>query len=191
MSFDDELGEICLQSLETFLLKCPAEITPYIDQIIGVALKSLKYDPNYHDEEEEDEEDEDGDVKMNGDGDDLNMDAADDDEEEDDDDDGFGESYSDDEDQSWKVRRASSKLLAAIISTHPQLLSSFANDNIMHKTVAPTLISRFKEREESVRIDILNTVVCLIRMSGITSSSSSTSKDTAARSANELSDTNR
>ena len=35
------------------------------------------------------------------------------------------------------------------------------------QNVAPVLISRFKEREESVRVDILNTFITLIRQNGI------------------------
>lgn len=44
---DDELREICFQSLESFVIRCPTEITPFVDQIIELALTYLKYDPNY------------------------------------------------------------------------------------------------------------------------------------------------
>jgi len=46
--------------------------------------------------------------------------------------------YSDDDDMSWKVRRASAKCLAAIISTRHEMLRDF------YTFVSPTLISRFK-----------------------------------------------
>ncbi|CAG8576615.1 11916_t:CDS:10 [Ambispora leptoticha] len=71
----------------------------------------------------------------------------------------IGESrdYSDDDDLSWKVRRSSSKLLAAIIGTRHELLSQLYQD------VAPALVNRFKEREESVRVDIFQTFIVLLR----------------------------
>lgn len=46
--------------------------------------------------------------------------------------------YSDDDDMSWKVRRASAKCLAAIISTRHEMLRDF------YATVSPALIQRFK-----------------------------------------------
>lgn len=58
---------------------------------------------------------------------------------------------------SWKVRRTSAKLLAAIIGTRQDLLGQ------LYSTIAPTLINRFKEREETVRLEILQTFITLLR----------------------------
>lgn len=58
---------------------------------------------------------------------------------------------------SWKVRRSSTKVLYAIIETRLDLLQQ------LYETVAPVLISRFKEREESVRSDVLHTFIVLLR----------------------------
>ncbi|CAG8725492.1 18074_t:CDS:10 [Gigaspora margarita] len=69
--------------------------------------------------------------------------------------------YSDDDDISWKVRRSSSKLLASIIGTRHELLSQ------LYTNVAPALVSRFKEREESVRVDILQTFIVLLRQTHV------------------------
>ncbi|CAG8508691.1 1192_t:CDS:10, partial [Dentiscutata heterogama] len=69
--------------------------------------------------------------------------------------------YSDDDDISWKVRRSSSKLLASIIGTRHELLSQ------IYTNVAPALVSRFKEREESVRVDILQTFIVLLRQTHV------------------------
>lgn len=65
--------------------------------------------------------------------------------------------YSDDDDISWKVRRSSSKLLAAIIGTRHELLTQ------LYHSVSPALVNRFKEREESVRVDVLQTFIVLLR----------------------------
>ena len=58
---------------------------------------------------------------------------------------------------SWKVRRASAKLLSAVISTRSELVTE------LFSRVAPVVISRFKEREESVRVDVLHAFVALVR----------------------------
>ncbi|PKK63192.1 TIP120-domain-containing protein [Rhizophagus irregularis] len=140
---DDELRENCLQALESFVLRCPTEITPNINTIIELCLVYLKYDPNYNNDAEEDDEEMDEDEEM-----------ATEDEDEDEDDEG---DYSDDDDISWKVRRSSSKVLAAIIGTRHELLSQ------LYQSVAPALVNRFKEREESVRVDVLQTFIALLR----------------------------
>lgn len=62
---------------------------------------------------------------------------------------------------SWKVRRSASRVLSAIIETRSDLLQQLYED------VAPALISRFKEREESVRADILQTFITLLRQTNV------------------------
>ncbi|KAI8351419.1 armadillo-type protein [Mortierella sp. GBAus27b] len=137
---DDELRENALQALEAFVLRCPTEITPYIDTVIDLGLRFLRYDPNY-DDGDDDENDEDEAMES-------------DNEDDDDDDDG---DYSDDDDMSWKVRRTSAKLLSAIIGTRQDLLGQ------LYTSVAPSLINRFKEREETVRVEVLQTFIALLR----------------------------
>lgn len=62
---------------------------------------------------------------------------------------------------SWKVRRSAIKLLAAIIETRSDMLQQ------LYENVAPVLIARFKEREESVRVDILQTFIALLRQTAV------------------------
>lgn len=97
----------------------------------------MTYDPNYNYEAD------DGDVG-------LHMDTE---EEEDAD----SEEYSDDDDMSWKVRRSAAKCLEAVISTRPELLEEF------YKTLSPSLINRFKEREENVKSDIFHAFIALLK----------------------------
>ncbi|CAK1601877.1 unnamed protein product [Parnassius mnemosyne] len=142
---DEELREHCLQALEAFVLKCPKEVQPHIPTIIDLCLKMITYDPNYNyeDEEEgaggEDEEMEDESIEPDA--------EAESDSEE----------YSDDDDMSWKVRRAAAKCLESVIATRHELLAQ------MYETVSPALIARFKEREENVKCDILSAYTALLR----------------------------
>ena len=46
--------------------------------------------------------------------------------------------YSDDDDMSWKVRRAAAKCLGVILGSRPEMLSTFYQD------VSPAIIKRFK-----------------------------------------------
>ncbi|CAH3188697.1 unnamed protein product, partial [Porites evermanni] len=116
---DDELREYCIQAFESFVCRCPKEVTPYIPNITELCLEFICYDPNYnYGSDDEDEF--------------METDMEDDDEDEDDDD------YSDDDDMSWKVRRSAAKCLSAVLGSRPELLSEF------YKSVSPALIARFK-----------------------------------------------
>lgn len=70
-------------------------------------------------------------------------------------------SYSDDEDTSYKIRRSATKVLAAVIGTRPELLSK------VYQTVSPVLISRFGDREESVKIEVWATYVILLNQTSV------------------------
>ncbi|KAJ3353748.1 Cullin-associated NEDD8-dissociated protein 1 [Entophlyctis luteolus] len=158
---DDELRESCLQAIDSFILRCPVEIATEIPSISKICVEYMTHDPNYsYDDDDE-----------------MDTDDADQDLEDDDDDEELvqfenwaqsdiclRDGFSDDEDVSWKVRRASVKTLSTIISTRTELVPFFFED------IAPSLVKRFKEREESVRIEILNAFVTLIRRVGAVSS---------------------
>ncbi|XP_001606869.2 cullin-associated NEDD8-dissociated protein 1 [Nasonia vitripennis] len=139
---DDELREYCLQAFEAFVYRCPKEITPHINKIIEICLMYLTYDPNYnYDDDAADLSDGEGAV----------METEEDGEEE------AEDEYSDDDDMSWKVRRAATKCLEAVVSSRRELLSE------LYKVVSPALISRFKEREENVKSDIFHAYITLLR----------------------------
>jgi len=69
--------------------------------------------------------------------------------------------YSDDEDTSYKIRRSATKVLAAVIGTRPELLSK------IYQKVSPVLISRFGDREESVKIEVWATYVVLLNQTSV------------------------
>lgn len=132
---DDELREYCIQAFESFVRRCPKESSPHIHTIIQICLKYLTYDPNYNYDDDGDDE----------------MDAEDEDDDDEDDE------YSDDDDMSWKVRRAAAKSLEAIIATRHDMLAEF------YTQVSPALIVRFKEREENVKADIFHAYITLLK----------------------------
>ncbi|KAH7907426.1 armadillo-type protein [Hygrophoropsis aurantiaca] len=139
---DDELRENSLQALETLVLRAPAEVTPYLSQLVQLGNQFIKYDPNFA-------------------GGDMDEDEEMADAEDDDDDDAELDEYSDDEDTSYKIRRSATKLLAAVIGTRPELLIS------LFKEVSPVLISRFGDREETVRLEIWSTYVVLLNQTSV------------------------
>ncbi|CAE6064044.1 unnamed protein product [Arabidopsis arenosa] len=131
---DEELREYSLQALESFLLRCPRDITPYCDEILNLTLEYISYDPNFTDNMEEDTDNETL---------------------EDEDDDESANEYTDDEDASWKVRRAAAKCLAGLIVSRSEMLAK------VYQEACPKLIDRFKEREENVKMDVFNTFIDL------------------------------
>ena len=138
------------------MLRCPTEMTPYISQIVEVATKLIKYDPNYAaGDEEMDSED----AEMNGVDSDAGSDAGEGGSDEDEYDE--EEEYDDDDDISWKVRRGSVKILLTAIETRLEMLGGF------YKSIAPVLMARFGEREETVRLEVWNTYTALLKQTGL------------------------
>lgn len=129
----DELRENCFPGIESFVLRCPKEVVPYLPSILEVSLGFMKYDPNYcyddNDTTAMDTEDNEGEEEFGDDNED------------------FGNS--DDDDSSWKIRKAAIKVLAAIITARPELL------NEIYTNITEVILDRFKEREENVRLDII------------------------------------
>jgi cullin-associated NEDD8-dissociated protein 1 len=141
----DEVREAALIALESFLSSCSADMRIYTDETIDAANRFIKYDPNLaqvDDDEDMDEEDEDA-----LEGEDFEEEGG----------------YDDEDDVSWKVRRSSAKVLRTLITTRGK--GDLIEDGTLYAKVAPPLIARFKEREESVRLEILATLSALIRAS--------------------------
>lgn len=64
--------------------------------------------------------------------------------------------YADDDDISWRVRRSCASFMARVIENQPNMLGSLA------ERLTPTLVGQFKEREQSVRIEIFLTYRALL-----------------------------
>jgi len=140
----NELREYCFPGLESFVLRCPREVEHFIPSILTTSLTFMTYDPNYSYDDDDEET--------------ADMDTGDNDEEDYGDGDLGGD---DDDDATWKIRKAAVKVISAIISSRPELLLS------LYQTCATPLISRFKEREENVRVDIIFAFSDLLRSTSV------------------------
>ncbi|KRY74969.1 Cullin-associated Nedd8-dissociated protein 1 [Trichinella pseudospiralis] len=142
---DDEIRESCFAAFEQVLLFCLKQCDEtVVDEILKLATIYIAYDPNYqYDYEMQD-------ASMELDNDDVVMDSE-----------LSGEEYSDDDDMSWKVRRAAAKCLEAAVNTRRNRICEF------HQKIVPKLIERFKEREESVRCDLFNVLLSLLKRTRI------------------------
>ncbi|OUC41780.1 hypothetical protein D917_03163 [Trichinella nativa] len=138
---DDEIRESCFAAFEQLLLFCSKQCDEtVVDEILKLAIIYVGYDPNYqYDYEMQD-------ASMELDDEDVDMDSQ-----------LSAEEYSDDDDMSWKVRRAAAKCLEAAVNTRRNRICEF------HQTIIPRLIERFKEREESVRCDLFNVLLSLLK----------------------------
>jgi len=124
--------ESALQAMEYFIAACPTSVhgDEKSANVIAVALKYLSYDPNFDDKTED-------------------MDTHDDDDEQYSDD---GDMYDDDDDdESWKVRRAAAKMLIAVLHSVPETTTTSHFETVIAK-----LLSRTKDREQSVQLDIFS-----------------------------------
>lgn len=149
---DDELREHSLQALEAFIERCPQEMLSFSETLVSVLTSLVKYDPNYAGSDI----DSDGDESMRegqASDDDVSRDDGDDYDIDDDDDD-----YTDDDDTSWKVRRA------AVHCIHGMIDVQFKPPNQIVDDFGKVLVSRFKEREETVKLEVFDTFKSLLRL---------------------------
>ena len=143
----EEVREAALIALECFFQTCSQDMRAYTKGVVECTTRFLKYEPNVASDDEDEE-----------------MDEADEDEGYEGDEDFEEETgFEDEDDVSWKVRRCSAKTLHALVATISP------NDPAMYGQIAPALISRFKEREESVRTEVIATLAFLIARTGSTS----------------------
>lgn len=118
-------------------------VKPHVVEVTALALAEISFDPNLADG---------GDEEMDG--------GSGGDYDEYDDDFSDGDDYGDEEDMSWKVRRAACQLVVALVQAFPDLAPS------LYGECRPVLLRRFSEREESVRLDVFTALSTLVRQRG-------------------------
>nr|OQO15556.1 hypothetical protein B0A51_17129 [Rachicladosporium sp. CCFEE 5018] len=139
----EEVREAALVAIESFLQTCAQDMKACLKDVTEATIRFLKYDPTLADDDEEMEEE-----PMEDD-----FDAEEDDFEEE-------TGFEDEDDVSWKVRRGTANALHALIGALD------VNDPALYGTIAPALIARFKEREESVRSEVISTLAYLVAKTG-------------------------
>ena len=149
----DEVREAALLAIEACLLCCSNDMRPSTDESIQAALRYLAYDPNLAGSG-----DDEMDASQNSDFEETQSDAEEEDFEEE-------GAMSDDEDVSWKLRRCAAKVLYAIISTRSS--GDLLDNGVLYHKIAPVLVTRFQEREENVRLEVLGAMTALIRKTSV------------------------
>ncbi len=109
----------------------------------------MTYDPNYIYNDQEDVEMEEDDAGW---GSDFSND---------------NEANEDDDDTSWKVRRAAIKTIEAIITSRPDMLK------VVYQDYADLIVKQFRERDNNVNINILETFSVLLKSTVISELSQS------------------
>ncbi|MCJ1281502.1 hypothetical protein MMC26_000822 [Xylographa opegraphella] len=161
----EDVKEAALITLEDFLASCSNEMRPFTSEALDAGLRYVVYDPSTALDDEDEEMDEmqsdDGEVndEFGLEDEDFEEDAA----------------MSEGDDSSWKIRRCAAKVLYTLISTRGS--GDLLENGTLYERVAPILIKCFKEREESVRLEILSTLAALVRKTGEAGSAMTASHD--------------
>ena len=146
---ENEIAEACLSAIENLIRKSPKEIDEHIENIFALGSHLMIFDPNYTYEEDKGGMDE-------GWGDDAGWGSDFEDEQ---------MANEDDDDTSWKVRRSAIKLIEALVSSRPDKLRA------VYQQYSSLLIQRFKERDDNVKCNILETyrtfLKCAIHSEGV------------------------
>ena len=149
-----DIRETSLLTLEILFSSCPTFMIEFVTESCETALRYIGYDPNMMSDDE--------DQSMDGTDADDHGNAGDEFDEIDEEDD---EALADSDDESWKLRRASAKLLTAMITT-PHASSVLRNGPLFGQVLS-RLTDRLMEHEENVRIEIINTLKSLVAQVGL------------------------
>jgi cullin-associated NEDD8-dissociated protein 1 len=125
---EHEVVENALNAMESFVSRCSKDITPHFDELCTVLKALLAYDPNVYAMDDAGEDDDEFEA-------DFDDDVVD----------------SEDDDNSWKVRRSSLKVLSAMLHSMPERLGQ------LYDIFASIVVDRLKEREENVRLEVFTT----------------------------------
>ena len=160
--------EAVLSAFESLLQRCTMEVTPYVPSIVSLSLAATRYDPNWAggsddadlshwgdtNDGESMTDDDGGEQKRGGRG-----GGGWDDDDEGEVDAGVMDDDNEQDDGSWKVRRAALRCLQALITSKPDLFSSS-----FFSSVFDVLMERLKEeRDANVQLAVLDTIAAAVR----------------------------
>uniref|UniRef100_A0A060T850 ARAD1D07986p n=1 Tax=Blastobotrys adeninivorans TaxID=409370 RepID=A0A060T850_BLAAD len=161
-----ELREASLAALDA-IVSLGTQIESVVSDLVLIISEFVSYDPNYAGEGDDDKDEDDsiggveqgnGDAEFNDDADSDDGDGLDEFDEFDE----FESEFSDDEDQSWKLRRYAFKLCAGLASSCPSSVPT------IYSQLGSTLLRRLrKEREETVTLEAVNTFGDLVSAAAI------------------------
>jgi cullin-associated NEDD8-dissociated protein 1 len=134
VDIDNEITEASLIAISNLVKKCPLEAKSQIDKIFELVRGCISYDPNYNEDFENDEEMEANDDENAGWGSDY-----------------YNEDLDDEDDTAWKVRKSAVKVMESIIRS----CSSQIHDGKYWEKFVQTLTGRFKERDDNVKLAVL------------------------------------
>jgi hypothetical protein len=155
---DIELWTNCLVAYESIITRCPGSVGDYVPDVLKHAVRFLSFDPLYADDADDDAEMEDADPDAAGGGGGGGEDGFDE----------WGEPMQDEGaaaqdnawggeeggssgagDDSWKVRLAAVNTISAFIRVKTDMLNQHCT------MICEALVKRFRERDSSVREEIL------------------------------------
>ncbi|KAL9059984.1 MAG: hypothetical protein Q9162_000834 [Coniocarpon cinnabarinum] len=142
---DDEMREAAILALDSFYTSSASDMHRFNKESLEALIRFLRYDPNMAVDDNE------------------QMDDAADEEDFEGDEDFEQEDIADDEDDvSWKVRRCAAKALQTILFARGR---EYLDNAESYSRIARALVDRFKEREETVRVEVLQTTCFMVRES--------------------------
>jgi cullin-associated NEDD8-dissociated protein 1 len=135
----NELTESVLNLLEIYILKLTNEVKLNIKTILHRLIDLIFYDPNYSYENEENSESKNMDLEAEYNNYDYDYEY------------GYNDyNNADNEDTSWRVRRAAVRAIQGVIKSRISLEKSLSN------TLLEELILALRERDENTKLDIIN-----------------------------------
>ena len=142
----DEVREAAILAIDSFYAACAQDMHRFNKESLEALIRFLRYDPNMAADVEEDPDGV----------------TSDDDEFEADEDFEQEEVVDDEDDVSWKVRRCAAKALQTVLEVRGR---EFLDNAEAYDRISRALVDRFKEREETVRVEVIQSTSYMVRQS--------------------------
>ena len=141
----DDAREAAIIALDAFYASCASDMHRYNKESMEALLRFLQYDPTMTGDMEDDANSGDEDEDFEADEDFEQEDVID-----------------DEDDVSWKVRRSAAKAIQTVLSVKGK---DYLDNADAYDRIIRTVLDRFKEREETVRLEVVQTASFMVRQS--------------------------